>query len=120
MYTEKKEFLQTICEYIDKLIKGLLDVSQLIHEGSEMEASKNMINVFEGIDYIIKAVTLIDEMQEAKNHIEELNEQLSAIIEAFENEDYVLIGDLFEYELVPVVQNLKKEFENIMEQNYTN
>lgn len=110
MNKEKIEVLETTCEYIDNLNKGIESIYELIQSGNEIEASKSMIPIFDGIEHITKIILLAKGIVKEEIDIEELNEQLRYIIEAFENEDYILIGDLFKYELLPIIDNIQKVF----------
>ena len=74
-----------------------------------MEAINKVTLVIDGIDYISKVVVLTKDVQKDEISLDDLNEQLEAIIEAFENEDYILVGDLINYELLPIIENIQEE-----------
>ncbi|EKQ51132.1 MULTISPECIES: hypothetical protein [unclassified Clostridium] len=109
MSKEKIEVLRTTDEYLDKLKKGIEDAVNLIQEGNEIEGIKNIIPVFEGIEYISQAINLTREVQEEEIELEDLNAQLREMIEAFENEDYILLGDLLNYELLPILEEIHEK-----------
>lgn len=46
----------------------------------------------------------------------ELTEKFSEVIEAMENEDYILVGDLFQYEVYPIIEN----YENVISKSLLN
>lgn len=106
MNNEKLEVLKTADGYLDSLVKGIEAVAELIQASNEFEAINKIPQVIDGIDYILKAVILTKDIHKEAIDLEGLNEQLGEIIEAFENEDYILIGDLFNYELLPIIQNV--------------
>ena len=106
MSSEKVDILRTADEYLGKLKKGIENVVDLIQEGNEIEGVKNIIPVFDGIEYISKVINLTKEVQKDEINLDDLNNQLKEIIEAFENEDYILIGDLLNYELLPVLEDI--------------
>jgi len=109
MKSEKIEVLSTADQYLDNLILGIKEIVELFQSGKEMEAINKVTVVIDGIDYISKVVVLTKDVQKDEISLDDLNEQLQAIIEAFENEDYILIGDLFNYELLPIIENIQEE-----------
>lgn len=107
----KIQTLKDSREYLDKLILGIEEVSRLIQEGNEILGIKKLIPIFDGIEYISNAVSLTKDIQKEKIELDDLNEQLNEILEAFENEDYILIGDLLNYELLPVMESIKERLD---------
>lgn len=112
MQEEKNEALKTAYDYINKLILGIENVSNLIQVGKEVEGIKELIPVLDGIEYISKIIDLTKEVHVEEINLEELNNQLKEIIDAFENEDYVLLGDLLNYELIPTINNIQEKINN--------
>lgn len=73
--------------------QGIIDrLSDMIHLLQEVKISF-------GLDY--RAIQVKDQTVEQRS--EELDELLSEIITAFENEDLVMLADLLEYELSPLL-----------------
>lgn len=105
----KMQTLRESREYLDRLILGIEEVSKVIQEGNEILGIKKIIPIFDGIEYISNAITLTKGIQKDKIELDDLNEQLNEILEAFENEDYILIGDLLSYELLPVMESIKEK-----------
>ena len=99
----REEILITAKNYMERLIPGIDNISEKFING-EKEAMEDLLDVVEGIQYISKVLKLI-EIKE--NIIEFLNSYLNEIINAIENEDYILIGDLMKYELIPVLLEVK-------------
>ena len=109
MKNEKIETLRIADEYLDNLKIGITNIVNLIQEGNEIVGMKKIIPVFDGMGYISNAVTLTKDIQKEKIELEDLNNQLNEMIEAFENEDYILLGDLLNYELLPVIEEMKNK-----------
>lgn len=109
MSAEKIETLQTVNEYLYNLEAGINDIVNLIQQGNEMEGIKNIILILDGIDYVCKAIILTEDIHKEEISLEELNSQLEEIIEAFENEDYILLGDLLNYELLPIINEIHEK-----------
>ena len=107
----KYEILKTMEEYIVNLKQGLQEVSNLFQSGENYQGAQSIFNVIDGIQWLTDALTLTLDILKEKIDISELNGKLSEIVEAFENEDYVLVGDLFQYEVLPILeeweQNIK-------------
>lgn len=99
----KQEILITAKNYMERLISGIDNISEKFINGEE-DVMKELLDVVDGIQYISKVLKLI-EIKE--NIIESLNYYLNEIINAIENEDYILIGDLMKYELIPVLLEVK-------------
>ena len=99
----REEILITAKNYMERLIHGINSLSERFING-EKDVMKDLLDVVEGIQYISKVLILI-EIKE--NIIESLNSYLNEIINAIENEDYMLIGDLMKYELIPVLLEVK-------------
>ncbi|MFR1380499.1 MAG: hypothetical protein ACLSTJ_16270 [Clostridium neonatale] len=107
MENKKIEILKTAYEYIDKLIEGIKNIVEEIQEGNEYEAIVIIPNVAEGMEWLINSIKLTEDIQTEPIDLDSLNQQLKELIEAFENEDYILIGDIFNYELIPILNEFK-------------
>lgn len=105
MNTEIKEVLDTAYEYMNKLNEGILTAAQYFQNGNYRDALDLTIQITEGIEWTIKVISLNKNLYNEEDKIQELNEKLKETLEAFENGDYVLIGDLFEYEISPIIEN---------------
>lgn len=111
MQNKKKEILNTAYEYIDKLNNGIKIIVEKIQEGNEYEAIKLIPSVADGIDWLTQTIKVTEEVQKEPISIDNLNEQLESLVEAFENEDYILLGDLFNYEIMPILCEYKEKIE---------
>lgn len=109
MNTEKIETLKTVNEYLYNLEAGINDIVNQIQQGNEIEGIKNIIPVLDGIDYVCKAIILTKDIHKDEISLDDLNSQLKEIIEAFENEDYILLGDLLNYELLPIINEIHEK-----------
>ena len=91
------------------LKKGVISVFELIQEGKEQEAINIVPQVVEGMQWIIQVVELSKEAQKEEIQLEGINDHIEELIEAFENEDFVLVGDLFNYEILPILEEAHKQ-----------
>lgn len=109
----KKEALITAEKYIDSLKAGILQAVSYYQSGEESKGSALVIQICDGIEWLVKALTLCYDIINLQRNINILNEKLNEIVDAFENEDYVLIADLLEYEIIPVLDGTKDNIKNI-------
>jgi len=100
-------------DYLQKLIPGIQKASDLFRSGNEQEANKFFINIIDGMDWFSQVVDsiakatdfesdtiLFDEkgFQDRQDHLVQMTRQM---VEANQNQDWVLLADLLEYEILP-------------------
>lgn len=103
----KSEVLSTAYNYIDNLKNGIEDLSNVINSGDEEKGIKLIPLISDGLDWLIKVINLTEDIHKGEVSIGELNEKLEETIEALDNEDYILVGDLFNYEMLPILDEIK-------------
>lgn len=108
MKNEKIEVLQTANEYLYKLKDGILKLVELIQQENEQEAILLIPEISDGMDWIIKVMELTNDVSQ-NICLENINEHLEAVLEALDNEDYILLGDIFNYEIVPILDIIHNE-----------
>lgn len=104
---EEKEVLGTVNEYLYKLKDGIKSVSELIQEGKEQESFELIAQVADGLQWIDEAFNATKEYHKNELNLEEINDFIEEISEALENEDYILVSDLFIYEILPIMEELQ-------------
>lgn len=107
MDKEKQEVLKTASEYIINLKSGIKEAAELFQSYDETEGSALFYKVIDGLQWImdVQVLTKISTNEE----ILEINKNFKTVIDAFENEDYVLVGDLLFYEIMPIMDNIEKK-----------
>lgn len=96
---------EALIAQIDELIQILPEISEAFQTGKDREALTRINSVIEVLElcsiYIRRHLSEFsaDNREEIENHYEEINQLLTRMVEAFENGDVVLLGDLMEYEL---------------------
>ncbi len=102
-------------EYLEKLIPGFQKAADLFRMGNEQEANKYYLQIIDGIDWfsqvaltIINAQQHILEGQSLEERQKKLNELMGQMLEANKNQDWVLMADLLEYELMPFYEEWQK------------
>lgn len=116
-------------DYLKKLIPGIQKASDLFRSGSEQEANKFFINIIDGMDWFSQVVDSIakatdfesanitfDEksFQDQQGNLVELTRQM---VEANQNQDWVLIADLLEYEILPYYNSWEEQLPKIYRKN---
>jgi uncharacterized protein YicC (UPF0701 family) len=99
------EAMQTASEYIENVIAGVNSAVEKFQAGEESEGSNLVAALVDGLDWLFQVIVRTREIQEEPIETDEMNEKLKELIEAFENGDYILVGDLLEYEVLPILES---------------
>ena len=98
--TEKIQTLVSAYEYITRLNSGIETAINSYRIDDTTKGNEMTVDITEGLQWLIEAIDLTSEVQKEPINVAEINETIAEIIIALENEDTVLIADLFEYELL--------------------
>ena len=112
--------LANALDYLKKLIPGFEQAADLFRAGSEQEANKYYLQILDGIDWFSQVVSVImspdkgetempdtdDESLEVRQ--KKLTDLMTQMLEANENQDWVLLADILEYEMVPFYKDWEK------------
>ncbi|QGU95066.1 hypothetical protein GOM49_08155 [Clostridium bovifaecis] len=109
----KIEILNTAQEYINSLKGGIIQTVNYYQNGEESKASDFIIKICDGIEWLAKALTLTHDVINSEEDLNQLNRKLEEIVEAFENEDYILISDLLEYEIMSILDEIQANIKQI-------
>ena len=104
---EKIEALKTAIEYIDNLKNGIETLVGNINQGDYKSGVTVIPEIVDGIDWLVQLINLTSDLHKGKLCIGNINENLEQIIEAIDNEDYTLVGDLFNYEVLPILEDIQ-------------
>ena len=95
-------------DYLVKLIPGFQKAADLFRMGNEQEANQYYLQVLDGIEWFSQVVIIIVSTQKNKYEEKSLEERqkkltdlMSQMLEANQNQDWVLMADLMEYEMIP-------------------
>ncbi len=105
------EEIETIIEECNNLLPEVSEAFQIGNDKLALDKIGMIINIMEVLTaYLKKNIKSFEEKKQenVRNLYESMNSLLIKIIEAFENMDAVLIGDLFEYELASQLTEYKK------------
>lgn len=101
---EQIEVLNTATEYLEKLINGIALASDSFQGGHTRRGLELVAQIAEGLQWLIDALRLTQDVQRIKVETSEMDEKLRELIKAIVNEDSVLLSDLMEYELRPLLK----------------
>ena len=99
-----RETLETANEYIEKMIEGIGSFNSYMLNNEPSKALELWPNILEGLEWIVQAVSLTKPIQEKDMNVEELIEILPDLLDAYENGDMILVSDILDYEIKPVLQ----------------
>ncbi|APC07879.1 hypothetical protein [Neomoorella thermoacetica] len=116
-----REALETGEEYLPRLREGIRKTGLLFQEGKEGEAVYMFNQLLDGFEWLASVVGGFDlALKEGliaappgnkiEGAVKSFGARLQELQDAWENTDYVFIGDLLTYEFVPMVE----EWENIV------
>lgn len=106
------ETLQTANEYILKLEAGIVEGIGVFRGNKEGQAIEIIPYIIDGIEWLNDAMKLTVGIHKQEVNYDEVREKLVDVIDAFNNEDYILVGDLLEYEILPVLEQWKSIIRN--------
>ncbi|OIJ22370.1 hypothetical protein BKP45_06970 [Anaerobacillus alkalidiazotrophicus] len=114
-----KEILETLKEYLPKLVGASEEIASQLQSGKDVEAIELLQQFLEGLNWVVSVFIHLKKIgYDLGLNSEQLNEFLIQIEKALISKDNVLIADLFEYEISPILSlwlekvenNLNKEF----------
>ncbi|SFC60920.1 hypothetical protein [Clostridium uliginosum] len=109
---DKIEALKMASEYIVNLKISILKTVEYL-QSSEYEKGLNMLaSIADGLNWLSIVIENTRDVQNGKISLSELNNKLSEIVEAIEDKDNVLVGDLFQYELLPIIEKAEQIINN--------
>lgn len=108
-------------EYLPRLYSGLDKVVGLLRAGYEGEAIQIFNEALDGIEWMASLTQALLQINiDGKSELlssdwykkaESLKNNLQELTEAWANSDFVLIGDLIEYEILPYIKLLHQQGE---------
>lgn len=105
----KIEVLETAQEYMEKLCQGIETAGEYLMTGNQGEALNYVVQIIEGLQWLLEAMALTQDAQKDPIDITELLVHFHEAREALENQDYILLSDLLSYEVAPVLEEWQKK-----------
>lgn len=103
---EQIEVLRTANEYLNNLENGICQLVEAFQQEDNNKGCSLIPLIADGIKWVVDIVNLTRDSQSTFIDISMLDEKLDEVVEAIENEDYILVGDLFNYEILPIVKDI--------------
>ena len=112
--------LTNVLDYLQKLIPGFEKAADLFRMGNQQEANKYYLQILDGIDWFTQVVNVImspdggevmihgSENESLEVRHKKHTDLMSQMLEANKNQDWVLLADLLEYEMVPFYKGWEK------------
>ena len=112
--------LANALDYLKRLIPGFEKAASLFRTGNEQEANRYYLQILEGIDWFSQVVNLImkpetgypigsdSDNESLEVRQKKLTDLMSQMLEANKKQDWVLLADLLEYEMLPFYQDWEK------------
>jgi hypothetical protein len=97
------EIKQSYYEYVTKIAPGCATIANHIRTGELAEALQSILEFSEGLSWLITVEEKLKEHQYViKSRISEANLFLKEINDALEQNDFITVADLIEYEIQPL------------------
>lgn len=101
---EQIEVLRTAYEYLNRLTQGTLEAAEYFHCGQEYKGFQSVSLIADGTLWLVEVIELTRGVQKEVITTEGMMNRINEVNEAMQKKDSVLIADLLEYEIVPVLQ----------------
>ena len=101
------EVIESYNEYIRKIPQGVMYIANCLREDQLNEALLTIKDFSEGVRWLSDAFELLKKNDiEVELNIEQIQAFLIEINTSLEKKDFLLVADLFEYEVVPFFENV--------------
>ena len=89
-------------EYLPKVVAGSHEIAENLRSDNVAPALTMILDFTEGMSWLVEAIELFKKNEvDANLHIDKIHEFLHEINAGLEMQDYVLVADMFEYEIAP-------------------
>lgn len=100
--TEIIEVVESYNAYIQNVAPGSLQIAEHLRKDEVQEALQMILQFSEGMGWLVQASDLLSQNNVKVNlQVEKIHEFLNEINTGLEIQDYVLVADMFEYEIAP-------------------
>lgn len=106
---EKFELLLNLKNHLSYLHGMVGEIVENLRQGDEFGGSSGIIKFIDELNVSIEAINITKDIQKETIEASEINEILSSLVEALSNQDFILICDLFEYEVTPILEDWEKK-----------
>lgn len=101
-------------DYIPKLINAIETTVDLLIKNDEKLAFNLLRDIIEGLEWTIKSISSIEKLGYINDlKLDEMNSTFRELEEAFPKKDFVLLGDLLQYEIAEILVDWQDKLNNI-------
>ncbi|KZE55741.1 hypothetical protein AV540_26170 [Brevibacillus parabrevis] len=108
-----RELIISLHEYVDRALPEIEELSEQFYKGFSNQSWDQVIQLVEGLVWINQTLVFIVGNGYLENEFSSVN--LTTAISAFEDalgvQDFVLAGDVLQYEMIPLFQTIKSSIE---------
>jgi hypothetical protein len=100
------ETLESLKGYLPKMILGCQNTAENLQRGNEAAALQLVPDIVEGLEWLLQAISGVKangQLQELE--FSTLTQHFQELVSALEVGDYVLLADLLDYEIGPVLED---------------
>jgi len=109
-----KETLEEAFHYTGRVIAAIDDINSDLQTENQEKVMKFMVDLADGLKWLTDALTLTGSIQRNPVNTAELDGSLNEAVSAVGNKDYVLLGDILNYEVKPLLESWREQtFANI-------
>ncbi|CAN7157922.1 hypothetical protein [Paenibacillus sp. LjRoot56] len=119
---QKWSMLQTLKEYLERALPDLERLSDGFYQGADSETWTRLNEMLEAMGWLLQVVELMGQESEPLSNPEaytealsQIQEKISQLMEAVQAGDTTMIGDVIQYEILPVFQSLGIVVDNTLE-----
>lgn len=103
---KKINLLKTMIESIENINLYIEAIVNKLYEGDEKIAFEGLAFISEELQWIFKGLELTNDILNIESLNNNIIEHFNIIVESLENEDYILIADILNYEISPLLNDL--------------
>lgn len=102
----------SISEYLDKFQPGVTECVDFLRRGMGKKAFIILAELIDGLNWLIEAISLL-ERDEGSDILIPTNlfDLMKEMLSAMENGDHVLLADMLEYEISPLINEWKEKLQ---------
>lgn len=116
---QQLEALSEANQYMEKLKDGVCLAIERIKDNELEEGNKLLGQISEGLEWLCDIIGLTKSVQCNEINVYAINDIIGEIIDGMENDDFMTITEVLEYELLSLISTWKKEVVYSLE-NYNN
>ncbi|NMM61285.1 hypothetical protein HBE96_00925 [Clostridium sp. P21] len=106
--TVQRDTMPLASEYVAKLKNGVDMAINKFQSGENEEGINLSSYIEEGLQWLIEVARLTKDVQYEEMSEELMSKKLDMFVDAYENKDYTLMGDVLEFEIKPLLESWEK------------